>query len=44
MAVASEIFSDMEKSQPLQPPPSAGSKKDKDKGKSKKVKDVCPTA
>lgn len=44
MAVASEIFSDIGKSQPPQPPPSAGSKKDKDKTKSRKLKDVCPSA
>ncbi|XP_071337384.1 cilia- and flagella-associated protein 46 isoform X2 [Trachinotus anak] len=48
MAVAYEISSEMAKSQPLQPPPSAGSKKGKDKGKGKKdvkgkdVKDTTP--
>ncbi|XP_026212735.1 cilia- and flagella-associated protein 46 isoform X2 [Anabas testudineus] len=42
MAVASEIFSDIGKSQPPQPPPSAGSKKDKDKTKSRKLKDHTP--
>ena len=40
MAVGYEISSEMAKSQPAQPPPSAGSKKGKDKGKGKKVKDV----
>lgn len=43
MEVASEISSEMGKSQPPQPP-SDGSKKDTHKGQSKKVKDVCPTA
>ncbi|KAM7408201.1 hypothetical protein PAMA_002070 [Pampus argenteus] len=38
MAVVCEISSDLGKSQPPQPPPSAGSKKDK--GKGKKVKDT----
>lgn len=38
MAVATEISSDMAK---CQPPQSAGSRKDQDKGKSKKSKDVC---
>ncbi|XP_072246405.1 cilia- and flagella-associated protein 46 [Leuresthes tenuis] len=42
MAVACEISSEMAKSQPLQSPPSAGSKKGKDKGKGKKVKDPSP--
>ncbi|GLD56038.1 cilia- and flagella-associated protein 46, partial [Lates japonicus] len=42
MAVAHEISSEMAKSQPLQPPPSAGSKKGKEKGKGKKVKDTTP--
>lgn len=42
MAVGCEIFSETAKSQPLQSPPSAGSKKGKDKGKAKKVKDVSP--
>lgn len=38
MAVCSEISTEMAKGQPPQPPPSAGSRKDKDKGR--KVKDV----
>ncbi|XP_051232115.1 cilia- and flagella-associated protein 46 [Dicentrarchus labrax] len=42
MAVACEISSEMAKSQPAQPPPSAGSKIGKDKGKGKKVKDPPP--
>ncbi|KAI3362965.1 hypothetical protein L3Q82_011639 [Scortum barcoo] len=40
MAVACEISIEMAKSQSLQPPPSAGSKIGKDKGKGKKVKDA----
>ncbi|KAG7229993.1 hypothetical protein INR49_009713 [Caranx melampygus] len=46
MAVACEISSEMAKSQQLQPPPSAGSKKGKDKGKGKKdvkMKDIKDT-
>ncbi|KAM9345441.1 cilia- and flagella-associated protein 46 [Symphorus nematophorus] len=43
MAIGYEISSEMAKSQPAQPPPSAGSKKGKDKGKGKKVKDPPPT-
>lgn len=39
MAAASEISSEMSKSQ-LHPPPSAGSKKGRDKDKSRKTKDV----
>ncbi|XP_056252103.1 cilia- and flagella-associated protein 46 [Seriola aureovittata] len=45
MSVAYEISIDMAKNQPLQPPPSAGSKKGKEKGKGKKdvkVKDTTP--
>ncbi|XP_026165910.1 cilia- and flagella-associated protein 46 isoform X3 [Mastacembelus armatus] len=42
MAVACEIFNAMAKSQPPQPPPSAGSKKGKDMGKNKKMKDLTP--
>ncbi|XP_028983141.1 cilia- and flagella-associated protein 46 isoform X3 [Betta splendens] len=42
MAVASQISSDMAKCQPPQPPQSAGSKKDQDKGKNKKTKDHTP--
>ncbi|XP_069395061.1 cilia- and flagella-associated protein 46 isoform X1 [Paralichthys olivaceus] len=43
MAVVSEISSDMAKSQPHQPSPSIGSKKGKDKGKSKTdVKENTP--
>ncbi|XP_070834007.1 cilia- and flagella-associated protein 46 [Chaetodon trifascialis] len=42
MAVAYEISSEMGKTQPPQPPPSAGSKKGKDKTKGKKVKDPPP--
>ncbi|XP_041803927.1 cilia- and flagella-associated protein 46 [Chelmon rostratus] len=43
MSVAYEISSEMGRSQPLQPPPSAESKKGKDKTKGKKVKDLPPT-
>lgn len=44
MAVCHEIASEMGKSQPPQPPLSAESKRGKDKGKGKKVKDVSPLA
>ncbi|XP_074531827.1 cilia- and flagella-associated protein 46 isoform X2 [Halichoeres trimaculatus] len=42
MAVCCEISSEMAKTQQTQSPPSAGSKKGKEKGKSKKVKDPPP--
>ncbi|XP_030298554.1 cilia- and flagella-associated protein 46 isoform X3 [Sparus aurata] len=42
MAVCHEIASEMGKSQPPQPPLSAESKRGKDKGKGKKVKDPTP--
>lgn len=44
MAVCHEVASEMGKSQPTQPPLSAESKRGKDKGKGKKVKDVSPLA
>ncbi|MEQ2283475.1 hypothetical protein AMECASPLE_011672, partial [Ameca splendens] len=43
VAAAYEISSEMAKIQPISPPPSAGSKKRKDKGKDKKVIDPVPT-
>uniref|UniRef100_UPI0037E7646D cilia- and flagella-associated protein 46 n=1 Tax=Semicossyphus pulcher TaxID=241346 RepID=UPI0037E7646D len=42
MRVCREISSETAKTQPSQPPPSAGSKKGKDKSKGKKVKDPPP--
>ncbi|XP_035982462.1 cilia- and flagella-associated protein 46 [Fundulus heteroclitus] len=40
---ACEIFSEMLKNRPISSPPNAGSKKSKDKGKDKKVKEPVPT-
>ncbi|XP_071380722.1 cilia- and flagella-associated protein 46 [Centroberyx affinis] len=46
MATVHEVFNEMSKSQPTQPPPSTASKKDKntdkDKGKGKKAKEAPP--